>query len=150
MLILASGVVPTRVIDNFLFITVMSFTYIPSTPQQIILGWAGIVTVAVAVVMIALLFTDSVFHFLIGLFSFLILADSSTWLLPPRWGLSGPREDPLAFLPLKFFSGGSIGFVLPAYQSVMGGTCTPKFLSHVRYHSASFRYLTWVRFGSDM
>ena len=28
----------TRVIDYFLFITVVSFTYIPSTPQQIILG----------------------------------------------------------------------------------------------------------------
>ena len=28
----------TRVIDIFLFITVVSFTYIPSTPQQIILG----------------------------------------------------------------------------------------------------------------
>ena len=28
----------TRVIDYFLFIAVVSFTYIPSTPQQIILG----------------------------------------------------------------------------------------------------------------
>ena len=28
----------TMVIDNFLFVTVLSFTYIPSTPQQIILG----------------------------------------------------------------------------------------------------------------
>ena len=66
----------TRVIANFLFITVLSCMYIPSTPQQIIFGCAGVVAVAAAVVMLALLVTDSTFHFLIGLFSFSILTDS--------------------------------------------------------------------------
>ena len=32
----------------------------------------------------------------------------------------------------------------------MGGTCTPKFLSHVRRDFVSLQHLTRVRCGSDM
>ena len=77
-----------------------------------------------------LLVADSMFHFLVRILQFIDFSSELRTAISSLIRFLGSTRRFIGFLPTEVLLQGTIGFILLAIQSVMGGMCTPMFLAN--------------------